>query len=264
MKYIKMVNRPTLVYNTKMYNIQFQNIYKVIRKIVGILLRTPKKVYKRILLKRNLRMRHGSLLLQNVVEINLLMEGRAFLHDLEIPLLAKYAREAESMIVEIGCAFGASSAIFLAHVGEKTIVTSIDPFIVDSMATFQATKEKCIRNVTRILKALGQTHKIKQWELNTDYSYNIVDTWTNPIDVLFIDGDHRYEAVAKDFNDWLPHVKKGGYILFHDSRKEAGTPKDTFNRGWEGPTRLAKELLSDTRVKLVDEVFSITVWEKTI
>lgn len=36
------------------------------------------------------------------------------------------------------------------------------------------------------------------------------------IDVLFIDGDHRYEGVKKDIENWLPFVKKGGVIFFHD------------------------------------------------
>ncbi|MHA1724323.1 MAG: class I SAM-dependent methyltransferase [Promethearchaeota archaeon] len=37
-----------------------------------------------------------------------------------------------------------------------------------------------------------------------------------PIDVLFIDGDHTYEGVKKDFEMYGPLVKKGGIIGFHD------------------------------------------------
>ena len=37
-----------------------------------------------------------------------------------------------------------------------------------------------------------------------------------PIDVLFIDGDHSYEGVKKDFELYEPLVKKGGLICFHD------------------------------------------------
>lgn len=36
------------------------------------------------------------------------------------------------------------------------------------------------------------------------------------IDFLFIDGDHSYEGVKKDFEDYRPFVKKGGIIVFHD------------------------------------------------
>jgi cephalosporin hydroxylase len=36
------------------------------------------------------------------------------------------------------------------------------------------------------------------------------------IDFLFIDGDHRYEGVRRDFEMYGPLVRKGGIIAFHD------------------------------------------------
>jgi len=36
------------------------------------------------------------------------------------------------------------------------------------------------------------------------------------LDVLFIDGDHSYQGVKKDFDLWSPLVRPGGIILFHD------------------------------------------------
>jgi len=36
------------------------------------------------------------------------------------------------------------------------------------------------------------------------------------LDYLFIDGDHRYEGVKKDFEMYAPLVRKGGVIAFHD------------------------------------------------
>lgn len=38
----------------------------------------------------------------------------------------------------------------------------------------------------------------------------------DPIDVLFIDGDHSYEGCKADIDGWYPHMKKHGVILFHD------------------------------------------------
>lgn len=37
-----------------------------------------------------------------------------------------------------------------------------------------------------------------------------------PLDFLFIDGDHTYEGVKKDFEMYSPLVRKGGIIAFHD------------------------------------------------
>jgi len=36
------------------------------------------------------------------------------------------------------------------------------------------------------------------------------------VDFLYIDGDHAYDAVKRDYEAWHPFVKKNGIIGFHD------------------------------------------------
>ncbi|MBW2973955.1 class I SAM-dependent methyltransferase [Candidatus Woesearchaeota archaeon] len=52
------------------------------------------------------------------------------------------------------------------------------------------------------------------------------------IDVLFIDGDHTYEGVKKDFEMYSPFVKKGGVIIFHDICKHATVPECQVDKLW--------------------------------
>jgi cephalosporin hydroxylase len=37
-----------------------------------------------------------------------------------------------------------------------------------------------------------------------------------PVDILFIDADHRLEGVRRDFALWSPLVRAGGFVVFHD------------------------------------------------
>jgi len=36
------------------------------------------------------------------------------------------------------------------------------------------------------------------------------------LDFLFIDGDHTYEGVRRDFEMYSPLVRRGGVVAFHD------------------------------------------------
>lgn len=54
-------------------------------------------------------------------------------------------------------------------------------------------------------------------------------SWGNkPIALLFIDGDHDYPLVKKDFQLWTPLVMPYGVIAFHDS-------------DWSGPKQVLRE-----------------------
>lgn len=42
------------------------------------------------------------------------------------------------------------------------------------------------------------------------------ELWTKPISLLFIDGGHSYGEVKENALNWLPKMKKGGTVLYHD------------------------------------------------
>ncbi|GAI70354.1 unnamed protein product [marine sediment metagenome] len=57
-----------------------------------------------------------------------------------------------------------------------------------------------------------------QFQFMQKTSNEIAKTWNRPIDILFIDGNHRYEEVLFDYKTFAPFVKKNGLIIFHDIR----------------------------------------------
>ena len=56
---------------------------------------------------------------------------------------------------------------------------------------------------------------------------------TAPIDFLFIDGDHTYEGVKKDFEMYSLLVKEGGIIAFHDIAEHPPEKNCDVRRFWE-------------------------------
>jgi len=45
--------------------------------------------------------------------------------------------------------------------------------------------------------------------------------WDSPLDILFIDGEHTYDAVKRDYEKYEPFVKDEGIIFLHDMNPKA-------------------------------------------
>ena len=53
-----------------------------------------------------------------------------------------------------------------------------------------------------------------------------------PVDLLFIDGDHHYDSVKKDWELYTPLVKKGGVVILHDVSVEDNSSVDV-SKFWQ-------------------------------
>lgn len=53
------------------------------------------------------------------------------------------------------------------------------------------------------------------------------------IDLLFIDGDHTYEGIKKDYDMYAPLVGKGGLIVFHDICDHVTQPLVQVRKFWK-------------------------------
>lgn len=79
--------------------------------------------------------------------------------------------------------------------------------------------------------AIKKSHLKKYINYIIDYSNNVIPK-LNLIkaDLVFIDGDHSYESVKKDFDLVKNLIPSGGIVIFHDSI------------WFEGPRRVIKEI----------------------
>ena len=127
------------------------------------------------------------------------------------------------VVCEIGVWKGKSSYVFASAMREiGGMVYSIDPFNGDGddeskgdyhremkklrvtlLENFENTMDKYgLRRYVNILPMTSETARSK---------------FSEPaIDRLFIDGDHEYESVKKDYELWSPLVPPGGTIVLHD------------------------------------------------
>lgn len=177
-------------------------------------------------------------------------EGNRFTSNCETELLQKYAKNAKVGVVEIGILDGGTTK-------EMALVCSvpiygIDPIIKDSM------NKRLIGHENKIKRNLSF---YKNFYFYKDFSYNIVKSWKSKFDFIFVDGDHSYNAVKQDFDDWFPLLNIGGFIAFHDSAPLVVDSVVVFE-GWDGPMKLVEELKKDIRLEFIEVKDTINVFKK--
>ncbi len=135
----------------------------------------------------------------------------------ELKLLYDLAsRVRHNCIVEVGSFVGRSTIVLArgSMAGHGVAVYAVDPheavrgalgieYGPQDRAAFFANLLQA--EVTEVVRPIGLA------------SIAAARAWERPIAMLFVDGDHHYDAVRADFEAWSPHVISGGAILFHDA-----------------------------------------------
>ena len=163
-------------------------------------------------------------------------EGYALYH------LAKYGA-GRGAVVEIGSLFGRSTCWLAAGTreGGREKVVAVDHFRgspehqkdgshpIAAVAQAGTTYPAFIANLQRL--------RLRDWvEPRIGSAVEIGAVWRGPIRLLFIDGDHSYEATRDDVETWSKHVVPAGFMALHDVDV------------WTGVTQLYRELLAANSV----------------
>lgn len=125
-------------------------------------------------------------------------------------------------LVEIGCFTGISTiwlAAGLEQTGKEGIIHSIDLFedIIPSPPYHRAYLANPIEYAQKSVEAAQLSHRVKFYQGNSiEVGEKVNEILDEPIDFLYIDGDHTIEGCYKDFALFSPHVSVGGYIILHD------------------------------------------------
>ena len=138
-------------------------------------------------------------------------------------VLRRYAATAAS-IVEIGSAEGTSALAMRESMHATSHLWCIDPYV--SRVRGLSPREQVAHRVVRS-SLNGEVTWIKA------RSADVGRSWSGPkVDLLFVDGDHSFEGVRRDWEAWEPHLADGAVVIFDDAAGAA--------QGW-GPSRLVSE-----------------------
>jgi predicted O-methyltransferase YrrM len=156
-------------------------------------------------------------------------------------------------VVELGTNIG-STAMILSHCAIS--VYTVDVF--ESLAFIEDVEQReKYRNhwesnrhtFDKIKNKLSFYPNVK---VHQGTSYNYAEYFgAECVDLIFIDADHSYNGVKKDFESWFTKIKIGGHFAFHDVG--LGCPVFDFYN---------KELLHDPRIKLMPNVAEGPCWTK--
>lgn len=122
-------------------------------------------------------------------------------------------------IVEIGSFHGRSAIVLATAVPDGVEVVTIDPHGGNDRGPqefegFEAEAETDHQVFLANLERAGVRDRIRHLRM---YSHDAVAEVPGEIDVLYIDGAHRYRPALDDLVQWSPKVALGGRMLVHDS-----------------------------------------------
>jgi hypothetical protein len=174
----------------------------------------------------------------------------------EVKCLYERAQEASGrgVIVEIGSYRGLSTVALArgSMKGPRVPVFAIDPhefidqtsgqeggFRFDSQDISVFTQNILYAEVSDLVRSIHL------------FSWEVIPSWNKPISLLWIDGNHEYEAVKRDFCAWTPFLLPGGCVILHDSSAPAS-----------GPFRVVQESLGRGDFTLLEKAGKNTVLQK--
>ncbi len=157
---------------------------------------------------------------------------------------AARALPAGATVVEIGSFLGRSTVCLALglEAGRGGRLVSVDPHIGSPKHEHLLRCADTLPPFRRNLRRAGVEDRVRVLHMT---SVDAAARVAEPIDLLFVDGAHERDAVAADVGAWLPKVRPGGVIAFHDSWHMSGVHRVTAGSLLAG-RHLARPRLVDT------------------
>lgn len=131
---------------------------------------------------------------------------------------------APARIVEIGSFQGRSTIVLATAAPDGVEVVAIDPHAGNDrgpqeISGYEAEAASDNQRFEQNLRDAGVRERVRHVRAFSDRAHTEVD---GPIDLLYIDGAHRYAPAREDIVSWGRRVVAGGTMLIHDSFSSIG------------------------------------------
>lgn len=149
-----------------------------------------------------------------------------------------------AQMLEVGSYLGASAtfmAVAASEIGKGAKVHCVDTWQNEGMTEGRRDTWQEFKTNTAPLAEYIVPHR--------GLSVDIAENFHGRLDLLFIDGDHSYEACKADVMAWLNKLRPGGLIVLHDF-------------GWAvGVQKVVAEIIKP-RERQTGKVFQNTYWTR--
>ncbi len=166
---------------------------------------------------------------------------------------AAAACPAGGRIVEIGSFRGRSTIVLASAAPDGAEIVAIDPHAGNDRGPQEIDGYADAANVDHDvfnanLADAGVSDRVRHVRALSDAAHDAVH---DPIDVLYIDGAHRFAPARADIVDWGARVRPGGTMLIHDSFSSIGVT-----------LAILRELVPSSEWEYVGRSRSLAVYEK--
>jgi predicted O-methyltransferase YrrM len=160
--------------------------------------------------------------------------------------LEKYATGARTAI-EIGVYEGVNTVMIARALGNEGRTYGIDPFFKGGLGI-------CYSKVITQLN-LKRNGVSKSVELIEKFSFDAADDVPEKVDFIFIDGDHSYEGIRKDWALYSNKLNSGGIMALHDTSTvtaDAGYVQDSVRF-------YSDVIMGDQRYEWLETIYRLNV-----
>jgi predicted O-methyltransferase YrrM len=194
------------------------------------------------------------------------MIGNSFLHLVKVWLLqekpasqttekeqqaiAHYAQGAVTA-VEIGVFEGVNTAIISRSMANDGILYGIDPFFKGRLGI---SYHKLVAKLS--ISRNGNRRNVRFLEM---LSFDASHVVPGDLDFVFIDGDHSFEGVKKDWEIFSSKLKKGGIIALHDTSIPPHNPSVAALGSYRFFTT---QIVHDPRFEIIKTVDSLNILQR--